>query len=266
MTPRALGVLAPVVTLLAAVPACKSGALPTWEASTLEPTQAPQTASEPAGEGEPVAAAETAPDAAGTGEAGAPESSGEPADTPGHAAAKDGEGPAKDAGAKKAPPPLPKPLYPDADPSCGKGPGIGRPLASFSLPSPDGKTINPRRYRGRVLLVNFWGTWCKPCLEELPAFDRLYRRYRRHGLTLVAVATDEDPAPVREFVARKKLAAKVAYKGEGEANRYGSDRFPFSFVVDAKGIIVASYRGYEPRCMGQLEADVRKALRARNRH
>lgn len=147
--------------------------------------------------------------------------------------------------------------------SCGKDPGVGQRLKSFALKTPDGKAISPGKYRGRVLLVNFWGTWCKPCLKELPEFDRLYRRYRKHGLTLVAIATDEDPEPVREFMQRRKLAAKVAIGGEAYANQYQSDKFPFSFVVDTRGVIKSSYRGYKPECAGKLEDDLRKELHKR---
>ena len=161
--------------------------------------------------------------------------------------------------------PLPKPLHAKPNPSCGKDSGIGQRLKPFKLATPDGKTVSPSTYRGRVLLVNFWGTWCKPCLQELPEFDQLYRRYRSHGLTLVAIATDEDAGAVRDFVARRKLAARVLIGGESYANQYSSDRFPFTFVVDPDGVIKASYRGYKPECAGQLESDLRAELERRNR-
>jgi len=158
---------------------------------------------------------------------------------------------------------LPKPLHAKRNDTCGNDPGVGQPLKSFSLPSPSGKTISKSTYRGRVLLVNFWGTWCKPCLEELPEFDQLYRRYRRYGMTLLAIATDEDAEAVTEIVAKRKLAAKVAIAGEDYAGKYGSPKFPFTFIVDHKGIIRASYRGYRPECMGELEADIRAQLEVR---
>ncbi len=168
----------------------------------------------------------------------------------------------------KNPPPasapaLPKALHAKIDASCGKDPGVGQKLKAFSLKGTDGKPISNRSYANRVLLVNFWGTWCKPCLKELPEFDQLYRRYRKHGLTLVAIATDEDPAAVQEFVDKRKLAAKVAIGGEDYAGQYASPKFPFTFVVDTKGVIRASYRGYRPECMGKLEADIREQLEKR---
>jgi thiol-disulfide isomerase/thioredoxin len=159
--------------------------------------------------------------------------------------------------------PLPKALHTKIDNSCGKDEGLGTKLKSFDLKGVDGKSSTNKSWKGRVMLVNFWGTWCKPCLKELPEFDQLYRRYRKHGLTLVAIATDEDPAPVKEFVDKRKLAAKVLIGAEDYAGQYGSPKFPFSFVVDEKGVIRASYRGYRPECMGKLEADVRKQLEAR---
>ena len=142
--------------------------------------------------------------------------------------------------------------------------GLGTKLKPFDLKTVDGKASTDKSYRGRVMLVNFWGTWCTPCLKELPEFDQLYRRYRKHGLTLVAIATDEDPGPVKEYIDKRKLAAKVLIGAEDYAGQYGSPKFPFSFVVDEKGVIRASYRGFRPECMGKLEADLRKQLEARN--
>lgn len=162
------------------------------------------------------------------------------------------------------PPPLPPPQHKKVDDRCGRDPGWGEELKAFRLPALDGRTIGNRSYRGRVLLVNFWGTWCKPCLEELPEFDRLYRRYRQHGLTLIAIATDTEPELVREFVGSRKLGAKVLIQGEEYALQYNQTKFPFTFVVDPSGKIVGSYSGFREECMGKLEADVRAQLELRN--
>jgi peroxiredoxin len=158
------------------------------------------------------------------------------------------------------PGPLPKPIYSGVDASCGKGPGVGQRVKGFKLETTKGKTISPGSYRNRVVLLNFWGTWCKPCLKELPEFSRLYRRYRKHGLTFVAVATDVDAGAVNEFITSKKISAKVAIGGEGAAGEYGDRTFPFTFIVDGDGVIRAAYDGYKPKCMGKLEADIREQL------
>jgi len=159
---------------------------------------------------------------------------------------------------------LPKPLHGKLDATCGKDPGVGEKLKSFSLPGLEGdEKITQSTFRGRVQVVNFWGTWCKPCLKELPEFDQLYRRYRKHGMTLLAIATDEDAQAVKDLVTEKKWAAKIAIAGETYAQQYGSSKFPFTLVVDHKGVIKASFFGYKPECMGQLEADIRAQLEVR---
>jgi thiol-disulfide isomerase/thioredoxin len=160
---------------------------------------------------------------------------------------------------------LPPPLNSKVVGTCGNDPGVGKKLKSFSLERPDGRPITSTSYRGRVLIVNFWGTWCKPCIKELPKFDRLYRRYRKHGLTLVAIATDDDADAVAEVVKSRKLRAKVAVGGESYAESFGADTYPFTFVVDGRGVIRASFFGYKPECLGAVEAAVRTELEKRNR-
>jgi peroxiredoxin len=157
--------------------------------------------------------------------------------------------------------PLPKPIHTLSGPKCQQSFSVGTKVKPFRLPSVEGeKTISPTGYRNRVVLLNFWGTWCKPCLEELPEFDRLYRKYRAHGLTLVAVATDEEPKLVQEFIDKHKLRARVALAGEEAAGVYNRPNFPFSFVIDGSGKIVAAYDFIAGNCMGDLEQVIRDEL------
>lgn len=156
--------------------------------------------------------------------------------------------------------PLPVALSTKIDARCGNDPGVGTPAKPFTLKTPEGKDISLANYRGKVVLLNFWGTWCKPCLKELPEFDRLYRRYRKNGLVVIAVATDTEPEKVQEFATQRKLATKLALGGQQLADDYESSNFPFSFVIDPKGQIRGSYRGYKPECAGKLEQDIRTQL------
>lgn len=166
---------------------------------------------------------------------------------------------------KAAPVALPAALHSKVDASCGRDPGVGKPAEPFNLKSPDGKDISLASFRGKVVLLNFWGTWCKPCLKELPEFDRLVRHYKKHGAVLVAVATDTEPDKVLEFARSSKLSAKLALGGEDLAKKYDSPNFPFSFVIDDKGTIRGSYRGFRQECLGKLEADLRSSLEQKKR-
>jgi thiol-disulfide isomerase/thioredoxin len=159
-------------------------------------------------------------------------------------------------------PALPKPIFGDtAKASCRKQLEVGNKVKSFKLTSVDGKkTISSSGYRGRVMLLNFWATWCKPCIKELPDLDRLYRKYRNNGMTFVAIATDEEAAGVQAIVDELKLAAKVAIGGEKAAGEYDHPNFPFSFVVDGDGKIVAAYDKIDSNCLGDLESVLRDEL------
>ncbi|HEY0138195.1 MAG TPA: redoxin domain-containing protein [Nannocystis sp.] len=172
--------------------------------------------------------------------------------------------PAIDAGPAPTPAsnkePLPAALSTKIDARCGNDPGVGTAAKPFNLKTPEGKDISLASHRGKVVLLNFWGTWCKPCLKELPEFDRLYRRYRKNGLVVIAIATDTEPEKVQEFAAERKLATKLALGGQQLADDYESSNFPFSFVIDGKGQIRGSYRGYKPECAGKLEQDIRTQL------
>lgn len=163
--------------------------------------------------------------------------------------------------AEAKPKPLPKPIHKPSAGKCRQRFAVGEKVKNFRLSNVAGdKTISPAGYRNRVVLLNFWGTWCKPCLAELPEFDRLYRKYRRHGMTLVAVATDEDAKAVQAFIDQHKLIAKVALDGQDAAAAYGRPNFPFSFVIDGDGTIVAAYNYVDDRCLGDLEQVIRNSL------
>ncbi|PCC71001.1 Peroxiredoxin [Nannocystis exedens] len=160
---------------------------------------------------------------------------------------------------------LPAPLHAKVDESCGRDAGVGTNALPFALKTADGKDISMASLRGKVVLLNFWGTWCKPCLKELPEFDRLIRHYKKSGAVLVAVATDTEPQKVLEFAKERKISAKLVLGGEDLAKQYDSPNFPFSFVVDDKGTIRGSYRSYKPECIGRIEQDIRTSLEQRKR-
>ncbi|MBZ5715509.1 TlpA disulfide reductase family protein [Nannocystis pusilla] len=160
---------------------------------------------------------------------------------------------------------LPAPLHAKVDDSCGRDAGVGTNALPFALKTADGKDISMASLRGKVVLLNFWGTWCKPCLKELPEFDRLIRHYKKQGAVLVAVATDTEPEKVLEFAKERKISAKLVLGGEELAKKYDSPNFPFSFVVDDKGTIRGSYRSYKPECIGKIEQDIRTSLEQKKR-
>jgi peroxiredoxin len=245
----------PKVHVLAAIAAlalaCKREATEAPGAGVEAPVEASaaeQPVEAPAGDGADEAAADEATAAEET-----PAADAEPAAEPGAAR----PAPAKAVVA------LPAPLHTKVDDSCGRDPGVGTAALPFALKTADGKDISMASLRGKVVLLNFWGTWCKPCLKELPEFDRLIRHYKKQGAVLVAVATDTEPEKVLEFARERKISGKLVLGGEELAKKYDSPNFPFTFVVDDKGTIRGSYRSYKPECIGKIEQDIRASLEKR---
>jgi len=110
----------------------------------------------------------------------------------------------------------------------------------FALRTPDGATFRLSDHRGKVVLVNFWATWCPPCREEMPAMERLYRQQKDRGLVLVAVSLDADPAVVPPYVKTSGLTFPIAHDPKAEiGNKYGVRALPSSFVIGRDGAMVA---------------------------
>ena len=115
----------------------------------------------------------------------------------------------------------------------------------FSLRNLKGNMEGLDDYLGKVIVVNFWATWCVPCVKEMPSFESLYRRYRSQGLTLLAVSLDKgDSSKVQEFADKHKLSFPILLDTEGVAEKlYPSFSIPFTYVVDKQGRVVARVDG-----------------------
>jgi peroxiredoxin len=119
-------------------------------------------------------------------------------------------------------------------------PSRTRAVQDFTLPLVGGKSFRLTAHRGQILLINFWATWCPPCLEEMPALERLWRQHKDNGFVLVAVSLDSDPGLVGPFLAKHRLTFPVALDPKFEvANLYGVRALPATFVVDRLGNLAA---------------------------
>ena len=115
----------------------------------------------------------------------------------------------------------------------------------FSLRNLKGNMEGLDDHLGKVIVVNFWATWCVPCVKEMPSFENLYRRYRSQGLTLLAVSLDKgDSTKVKEFADKHKLSFPILLDTKGVAEKlYPSFSIPFTYVIDKQGRVVARVDG-----------------------
>ena len=117
---------------------------------------------------------------------------------------------------------------------------------NFVLKTANGKTIELNKLKGKVVVVNFWATWCPPCKAEIPGFLDVYKQYKSKGLEIVGISLDQDGwTPVKPFIESHKITYPVVV-GDGElADAYGGiDGIPTTFIVDKKGNITKRHIGY----------------------
>jgi len=118
---------------------------------------------------------------------------------------------------------------------------VGQRRPDFHLADAAGQTVSVDRFDGQVLLLNFWATWCAPCVEEMPMLSRLHQDYAGRGFTVVGIALDE-PQRAREFAQELGVGYPVLF-GLADAmvvgRRYGNGTgmLPYSVLVDANGIV-----------------------------
>jgi len=122
--------------------------------------------------------------------------------------------------------------------------GARKPAPEFALKDSAGKTVSLKKYRGKVVLLDFWATWCHGCKEEIPWFAEFERTYGRKGFAVVGVSLDEDGwKALRPFLAENHIPYQMVLGDDATAKRYGIESMPDTFLIDRKGRIAASYMG-----------------------
>jgi peroxiredoxin len=121
---------------------------------------------------------------------------------------------------------------------ASRPPLVGGPAPEIALPDLQGQEVKLSDLRGKVVLVNFWATWCKPCKEEMPAMQAAYDKLRDKGFVVLAVNELEDVKRVAEHIQTHGHTFPVVMDHNNRvANRYGVVGLPASFLVDPQGIV-----------------------------
>lgn len=148
----------------------------------------------------------------------------------------------------------------DATPAVSADtPAIGQIAPDFTLRSTDGDTISLSDLRGHVVLVNFWATWCVPCKQELPAIDKVARRYAQQGFAVLGVDDRDQDDDVIAFARQIGVSFPLLLDSKGAtAGRYHLVGVPTSFLIDRNGVIRAVHPG--PYTEQELDKAVRNLL------
>ena len=150
-----------------------------------------------------------------------------------------------------------------------KSQGQRKPAPNFSLKDADGNAVNLADYRGKVVLINFWATWCGPCEAEIPWFIEFEKKYKDQGFAVLGVSMDDDGwKSVRPYIASHKINYRIMIGSELVSQQFGEiESLPTSFVLDREGRIASNHIGlvdkvdYQNEIVKLLEAPKNSAMR-----
>jgi peroxiredoxin len=136
------------------------------------------------------------------------------------------------------------------------------PAPAFTLTTLDGQPGGLSTYKGQVVMVNFWATWCGPCQQEMPLLDQMYKKYKPAGFTLIGVNVDKEAPAVKALLARKPVSFPVLLDPANQVSKaYHVDEMPSSVIIDRKGQIRYLHRGYKPGDENDYQDRIRQLIR-----
>ncbi|MGB5510736.1 MAG: TlpA disulfide reductase family protein [Woeseiaceae bacterium] len=138
----------------------------------------------------------------------------------------------------------------------------GQPAPDFALKSASGENLRLSEYRGDVVMINFWATWCGPCRQEMPLLDELYSRYQRVGFNLLGVNIDDDTGRAMKMIDELGVTFPVLFDSKKEVSKlYDVEAMPVTVLVDREGRIRHVHHGYKPGYEDKYLDQIRSLLR-----
>ena len=139
---------------------------------------------------------------------------------------------------------------------------ISEVAPDFTLKSLTGSNLRLEEYRGQVVLINFWASWCGPCRQEMPILDRLHQRYEDTGFAVLGVNVEGKIKPAQEIVDKTNVTFPVLIdEGQAVSELYDLEAMPSTIVVDRDGVVRYVHRGYKPGDEAQYVEVVKQLIR-----
>ncbi|MBJ6725388.1 TlpA family protein disulfide reductase [Geomesophilobacter sediminis] len=137
----------------------------------------------------------------------------------------------------------------------------GEPAPAIKLVTTSGQPLSLANYRGYVLVMDFFATWCVPCREAIPHLNALNMKYGKQGLQVLGVSVDDGGERlVKNFLAEKRVNYPVAIAGEDMQTDYGLRSIPTIFVINKKGVIAERFQGYSDQTARAMEESIKRLL------
>ena len=132
----------------------------------------------------------------------------------------------------------------------------------FTLHAMGGANLRLKEQRGRVVMVNFWATWCAPCRQEMPHLNRLYQKYRSAGFVLLGVNVDDDPSKAAEVATKLGVTFPVLLDADKRVSKlYDLNTMPSTVIIDRDGKVRYVHRGYLAGYEDNYEKQIRELLK-----
>lgn len=139
---------------------------------------------------------------------------------------------------------------------------VGEPPPEINLADLSGKKISLAALKGKVVVVDFWASWCAPCKEEMPVLESLYKRFKDSGLMIVGVSVDNEAANAKKFLTGVKVSFPIVHDaGHVVADKFKPPRMPTSYVIDKTGKVRFVHAGFRKEDGKKLEEEVTKLLK-----
>jgi cytochrome c biogenesis protein CcmG, thiol:disulfide interchange protein DsbE len=139
--------------------------------------------------------------------------------------------------------------------------GLGDTAPDFTIKTDSGRVISTTSFGGRLLVLNFWATWCPPCIEEVPSLDQFAKEMAGSGVVVLGVSVDKDAQAYQAFLSRTKLSFMTARDPEATISAdYGTFKVPESYIIDSNGKVVQKIIGEENWTDGRMRSYVKSLL------
>jgi peroxiredoxin len=132
----------------------------------------------------------------------------------------------------------------------------------FTLAARDGRQVSLAQYRGQVVMINFWASWCGPCRQEMPLLDNIYRKYNKLGFTLLGVNVEPDSKMADDWLKQTPVSFPILYDKESAVSRlFDVGGMPSTVIIDRKGNVRVLHKGYKPGDENEYLDSIRSLVR-----
>jgi cytochrome c biogenesis protein CcmG, thiol:disulfide interchange protein DsbE len=121
---------------------------------------------------------------------------------------------------------------------------VGDTAPEFTVTTDAGRTVSRENFGGKLLVLNFWATWCPPCVEEMPSLEQFAQQFSKEGVVVLGISVDKDPNAYRSFLDRAQVSFLTARDPEQRINAdYGTFKYPETYIINAEGKVVEKIIG-----------------------